>query len=197
MKVAMVSEHASPLAVLGGVDAGGQNVHVAALAAALGRRGADVVVHTRRDDPSLPRRVPLDRGAVVDHVDAGPVREIPKDDLFDFMDEFAEDLVRCWSDERPDVVHAHFWMSAYAALKAARRLGIPAAWINRKREPARGAERPDADHSDREPGVHAGTPRPEDSTNPMNRSISGSAGRSSRARSMACPRLRSELKNSR
>ena len=28
----MVSEHASPLAVLGGVDAGGQNVHVAALA---------------------------------------------------------------------------------------------------------------------------------------------------------------------
>ena len=27
----MVSEHASPLAVLGGVDAGGQNVHVAAL----------------------------------------------------------------------------------------------------------------------------------------------------------------------
>jgi D-inositol-3-phosphate glycosyltransferase len=30
MKVAMVSEHASPLAVLGGEDAGGQNVHVAA-----------------------------------------------------------------------------------------------------------------------------------------------------------------------
>ena len=32
MRIAMVSEHASPLAVLGGVDAGGQNVHVAALA---------------------------------------------------------------------------------------------------------------------------------------------------------------------
>ncbi len=34
MRIAMVSEHASPLAVLGGVDAGGQNVHVASLAAA-------------------------------------------------------------------------------------------------------------------------------------------------------------------
>ena len=33
MTIAMVSEHASPLAALGGVDAGGQNVHVAALAA--------------------------------------------------------------------------------------------------------------------------------------------------------------------
>jgi D-inositol-3-phosphate glycosyltransferase len=74
MKVAMVSEHASPLAVLGGVDAGGQNVHVAALAAALARGGDDVVVHTRRDDPSLPRRVALARGVVVDHVPAGPAR---------------------------------------------------------------------------------------------------------------------------
>ena len=42
MRIAMVSEHASPLAVLGGVDAGGQNVHVAALAAALAERGHDV-----------------------------------------------------------------------------------------------------------------------------------------------------------
>ncbi len=41
MKVAMVSEHASPLAALGGVDAGGQNVHVAALAEALARLGAE------------------------------------------------------------------------------------------------------------------------------------------------------------
>ena len=39
MRIAMVSEHASPLAVLGGVDAGGQNVHVAALATRA-RRGA-------------------------------------------------------------------------------------------------------------------------------------------------------------
>jgi D-inositol-3-phosphate glycosyltransferase len=55
----MVSEHASPLAVLGGVDAGGQNVHVACLAQELGRRGHEVTVFTRRDDASLPDRVPL------------------------------------------------------------------------------------------------------------------------------------------
>ncbi|MCU1653535.1 MAG: glycosyl transferase, partial [Pseudonocardia sp.] len=39
MKIAMVSEHASPLARLGGPDAGGQNVHVAELAAALALAG--------------------------------------------------------------------------------------------------------------------------------------------------------------
>jgi len=121
----MVSEHASPLAVLGGVDAGGQNVHVAALAAALGRRGDSVVVHTRRDDPGAARRVRLAARVEVDHVDAGPARELPKDELLPHMAAFAEDLGDQWRRERPDVVHAHFWMSALAALDAARPLGIP------------------------------------------------------------------------
>jgi type III pantothenate kinase len=127
MRIAMVSEHASPLAVLGGVDAGGQNVHVAELARALARRGAEVVVHTRRDDPGLPRRVRLAPGVVVDHVDAGPACELPKDDLLPFMDAFAEDLQERWAEARPDVVHSHFWMSGLAALDAAQPLGIPVA----------------------------------------------------------------------
>ncbi len=125
LKVAMVSEHASPLAVLGGVDAGGQNVHVAALATEMGKRGAEVLVHTRREDPSATRRVPVASGVVVDHVDAGPPRPLPKDVLLPYMDEFAAVLRRCWERERPDVVHAHFWMSGRAALDAAVPLGIP------------------------------------------------------------------------
>jgi D-inositol-3-phosphate glycosyltransferase len=125
MRIAMVSEHASPLAVLGGVDAGGQNVHVAALATALARLGDDVVVHTRRDDPGLARRVELAPGVEVDHVDAGPPTEVPKDELLQHMGAFAEDLRAQWIAERPDVVHAHFWMSAVAALDAAEGLGIP------------------------------------------------------------------------
>jgi D-inositol-3-phosphate glycosyltransferase len=62
MNIALVSEHASPLAVLGGVDAGGQNVHVAALARALANAGNRVTVFTRRDARELPRRVPLAPG---------------------------------------------------------------------------------------------------------------------------------------
>jgi hypothetical protein len=89
MRIAMVSEHASPLAVLGGVDAGGQNVHVAALAEGMGRHGVDVVVHTRRDDVSLPRRVRMSTGVTVDHVMAGPPTVLPKDDLLPYMDDFA------------------------------------------------------------------------------------------------------------
>src|SRR3954468_4055579 len=125
MRIALVSEHASPLAVLGGVDAGGQNVHVAALARGLARRGAQVVVHTRRDDSGLTRRVALCPGVEVDHVDAGPPCAVSKDTLLPYMDAFAAELERVWRRERPDVVHSHFWMSGLAALQAARALDIP------------------------------------------------------------------------
>jgi D-inositol-3-phosphate glycosyltransferase len=127
MKIHLISEHASPLALLGGVDAGGQNVHVAALAAGLARRGAAVVVHTRRDDPALPRRVEFCPGVVIDHVDAGPPEPIPKDRLLSHMDEFRDDLVDQWRDDRPDVAHAHFWMSGLASLQAGRQLDVPVA----------------------------------------------------------------------
>lgn len=124
MRIALVSEHASPLAVLGGTDAGGQNAHVAALAAGLAARGHEVTVHTRRDDPRLPWRVPLAPGVVVDHVPAGPAEPVSKDAMFPSMDEFAAGLGRSWAEWPPDVVHSHFWMSGYAAVRAARPLGL-------------------------------------------------------------------------
>lgn len=125
LKVAMISEHASPLAVLGGVDAGGQNVHVAALAEAAARQGAEVTVYTRRDDAALPVRVPLAPNVIVEHVDAGPPEIIEKDAMLPYMDTFAGVLNERWRDDPPDVVHAHFWMSGYAGLKAAKPLDIP------------------------------------------------------------------------
>ncbi|NHC45373.1 glycosyltransferase [Motilibacter aurantiacus] len=125
MKVAMVSEHASPLASVGGIDSGGQNVHVAALAAALARRGHDVTVYTRRDSPALPDRVEVSDGYAVEHLSAGPAAEMPKDDLLPHMSELAAGLAARFAQDRPDVVHAHFWMSGLAALLAAQGTGIP------------------------------------------------------------------------
>ncbi|MDQ1049624.1 glycosyltransferase [Streptomyces sp. V4I2] len=125
MRIAMVSEHASPLAALGGVDAGGQNVYVARLSEELARRGHDVTVYTRRDGTRLPDRVGLPGGAVVEHVPAGPPEAVPKDDLFPHMPAFGAYLARVWERERPEVVHAHFWMSGMAARIGARPRGIP------------------------------------------------------------------------
>lgn len=125
LAIALVSEHASPLAVLGGVDAGGQNVHVAALAGALADRGHRVTVYTRRDDPTLPQVVPLRAGVEVVHVPAGPARPLPKDELLPYMAAFGAWLAAAWTRERPDVAHSHFWMSGVATLQAAREARLP------------------------------------------------------------------------
>lgn len=121
MRISMVSEHASPLAALGGVDAGGQNVHVAALSEALARRGHSVTVYTRRDAPDLPSRVKVAPGFDVVHVEAGPARHIPKDELLPLMPALADGIARDWGQQPPDVVHGHFWMSGLAALDATTR----------------------------------------------------------------------------
>src|SRR5687767_10728382 len=121
MKISMVSEHASPLAALGGVDAGGQNVHVAALSEALAARGHSVTVYTRRDSQDLPARVKVGQRLEVVHVDAGPALHVPKDELLPFMGELADGMAKDWGQRPPDLVHAHFWMSGLAALDAARR----------------------------------------------------------------------------
>ncbi|MEU8664477.1 glycosyltransferase, partial [Actinoplanes philippinensis] len=126
MRIAMISEHASPLAALGGVDAGGQNAHVAELAAALAGHGHQVRVYTRRDSPDLPEVAPMLDGVDVAHVPAGPATGLPKDELLPYMGAFAEWTAADWRDEwKPDVVHAHFWMSGLAALDAGRACHVP------------------------------------------------------------------------
>ncbi|MFF3285729.1 glycosyltransferase [Streptomyces sp. NPDC003023] len=125
LSIALVSEHASPLAALGGIDAGGQNVHVARLAGALADRGHRVTVYTRRDRRDLPDLMPLRAGVDVRHVPAGPPEAIPKDELLPHMLGFGRHLARDWQTRPPDVVHSHFWMSGLASLHAVRELGLP------------------------------------------------------------------------
>ncbi len=125
MRIAMVSEHASPLAALGGVDAGGQNVHVAALSLHLARLGHEVHVYTRRDDEALPEVVALAPSVAVHHVDAGPPAPLSKDELLPYIPGFGRELQRRWSELRPDVVHAHFWMSGLASRPACAALDVP------------------------------------------------------------------------
>lgn len=127
LKIALVSEHASPLAVMGGVDAGGQNTYVAHVAQQLARLGHEVDVFTRCDNPHLPPVTSIGPRVRVVHVPAGPPSEIPKEQLLPHMDAFGAFLLRfCAQEAMPyDVLHANFFMSGSAALRVKHALGIP------------------------------------------------------------------------
>src|SRR4051794_41969617 len=127
MRIAMISEHASPLAVLGGEDAGGQNVHVAALAAALADHGHTVEVFTRRDSPGLPDVVEFHPGVDVVHVPAGPARPIGKDALPPYMPAFGKWLARRWrvGAHPPPGGRAPFLVSRVGGVRAPARPPAP------------------------------------------------------------------------
>lgn len=126
-KIAFISEHASPLAVLGGVDSGGQNVYVAEICKSLARLGYTIDIFTRKDDEDLPEIVEWLPGIRVVHVDAGPAREVPKEQLLGFMDEFTASMVQLIRRLRLEyeLVHANFFMSGLVASNIKRMLGIP------------------------------------------------------------------------
>jgi glycosyltransferase involved in cell wall biosynthesis/phosphoheptose isomerase len=115
------------LSLLGGVDCGGQNVYVGKVAKALSALGYEVDVFTRRDGEQLPEMVEWDQGIRVFYVPAGPARYIRKEDLYPFMEEFTEYMVRFCRHQRKayDLIHANFWMSGLVAADMKQRLGIP------------------------------------------------------------------------
>ncbi len=124
--VAIISEHASPLADLGGVDSGGQNVYVAHVARNLARLGYQVDIFTRRDGESFPEVYNWVDGIRVIHVPAGPPTHVRKESLLQHMEVFSDYMIAFIRHGKPyDLIHANFWMSGLVAANIKAALGIP------------------------------------------------------------------------
>lgn len=126
-RIAFISEHASPLATLGGVDAGGQNVYVGQLARQLAALGYEVDVYTRMDNERLPKVVQWMPGVRVVHVKAGPACFVAKERLLDHMPEFRDDMLQFIRAGHLQyaLIHANFFMSAWVAQELRSVLHIP------------------------------------------------------------------------
>jgi D-inositol-3-phosphate glycosyltransferase len=123
----MLSVHSSPLARLGGKEAGGMNVYVRELGRELGRRGIGVDIFTRAQEPGAPKIVSLDRGVRVINLQAGPSAPYDKNLLLDYLPEFVS-RVRCFADGEDisyDLLHSHYWVSGEAAIALRRSWGVP------------------------------------------------------------------------
>jgi glycosyltransferase involved in cell wall biosynthesis len=126
-RIAFISEHASPLAILGGVDNGGQNVYVAELAKELADNGHSIDIYTRKEDPHQSDIVDWLPGIRVIHIKAGPTTILEKENLLCHMDEFRDNMLLFITSRRCyyDLIHAHFFMSALVASSIKKTLQIP------------------------------------------------------------------------
>ena len=131
MRIAFLSEHASPVALLGSVDAGGQNVYVDEVSRNLAALGYEVDVFTRRDNARAPEIVRWAPGVRIINLDAGPATFVPKDDLWPLMPAFRDAFLAFAARRGPryDLIHGNFWMSGWVAVQLKRILGIPVVHI--------------------------------------------------------------------
>lgn len=130
-RIAFLSEHASPVALLGGEDAGGQNVYVDEVSRNLGRLGYAVDVFTRRDSPDAPEVIEWAPNVRIINLTAGPATFLLKDELWKFMPAFRDALLDFieHNETRYDLLHGNFWMSGWVATELQHRLNIPAVHI--------------------------------------------------------------------
>jgi len=126
-RIAMISEHASPLALLGGEDAGGQNVYVSEVSTKVANFGYEVDVFTRRESTGVPEVTSWSEGVRIISLRAGPLEYLKKDMLLPLMPEFRDNLIRFAEDGGRvyDVIHANFWMSAWVGCELKQRWNIP------------------------------------------------------------------------
>jgi D-inositol-3-phosphate glycosyltransferase len=126
-KIALISEHASPLATIGGTDSGGQNVYVAHLARQLARLGLEIDIFTRRDNAAQPQVVDWLPQVRVINVPVGPARFVAKEMMLPLMNDFGRFMLRFMRRQHLhyDAVHANFFMSGVVAQHIREVLGTP------------------------------------------------------------------------
>lgn len=122
-RIGFISLHTSPLDSPGSKDAGGMNVVEVAQALALGERGHQVEIVTRRSDPDSPDVVQIAPSVTVRHLTAGPTEPLAKSAQEEWIGAFGEAMLT--ELEPYDIVHSHHWMSGVAALPVAERWGVP------------------------------------------------------------------------
>jgi sucrose-phosphate synthase len=116
-------------------DTGGQTKYVVDLAKALAEHDdiERVDLITRRvvdasisDDYSIPVEVLSDKARII-RIDAGPEGYIPKEQLWDHLDGFMDNLTSWLSEQprMPDIVHSHYADAGYVGLRLANLLSVP------------------------------------------------------------------------
>ena len=103
---------------------GNQHHHILSVARELGAEH-HVTIYSRRESAEGKPRTRVAPGVTVEHIDVGPARNLSSADVMPFLNDVGQYLQKRWSNERPDVIHAHSWTGGLAAVSGAKGLDVP------------------------------------------------------------------------
>ena len=127
LRVLMISDHADPLAEVGGGGVGGQHVYVMNMGLALAQSGVHVDVYTRWDSAAKKEVVRVHPNLRVIRVEAGIRAYVPRDDFIGLIDEFVAGVRKNIERDqlRYDVLFTHYWYSGIIGMEVARAYRLP------------------------------------------------------------------------
>lgn len=125
-RAAFIAFHACPLAAPGQGKSGGMNVYVRELSRAMGESGIPVDIFTRKHDEAGNSVEWITPNVRVIHLPGGPLGA-GVGELYGHLPGFLES-VRSFREAEGidyDVVHSHYWLSAWIGQRLAQGMGIP------------------------------------------------------------------------
>lgn len=125
MHVALVSEHLSPILEPADIESEQSCAQLDRLATSLTRAGTRVDVYTRKQTPKADDEVLAPGGYRVVNLAAGPARPMGEEQTLPHTSAFASSLRDCLSQHKPDVAHAHSWVSGLATALASGAAEVP------------------------------------------------------------------------
>ncbi|MDQ6920218.1 MAG: glycosyltransferase [Candidatus Dormibacteraeota bacterium] len=126
MRVAVISLHTSPTAILGQSANGGLNVYVREVCGALSRRGVATDVFTRKISdrgPAFESLAPLSRVVYLPAGDDNVDKQSLVDHVPAFTERMEEFIQRCGLQY--DLIYSHYWLSGLAACCLRSSLRLP------------------------------------------------------------------------
>jgi glycosyltransferase involved in cell wall biosynthesis len=125
-RIAMFGIHSDPLAPLGSQEAGGQNIYIYSLVRELDKRGWSIDVFTRHDQLHKKTISFIGRKSRVIRLKGGPIKHLPKTELFDHFPEIYQNFLNFIGRRNPySIFHGHHWDGGWMALKASEQFSKP------------------------------------------------------------------------
>ncbi|KOP24426.1 glycoside hydrolase [Hapalosiphon sp. MRB220] len=124
---ALISVDGDPTAEIGKEEAGEQNIYVRELGLSLAKRGCQVDIFTRREDPNQEEIVQLAPGCRTIRLLAGPTEFISRNNLFEYLPEFVEAWLNFQQRTKRNyaLIHTNYWLSGWVGLKLKAKLSLP------------------------------------------------------------------------